>query len=160
MMKTIDKRLTLDEVNLLKSFVGKSLTLYSHDEFVYSSASSQAVEIVIESVPYYLYSFVENEDYFGTQEDVAIWSFTEEKLPIIDSKSFVKTSVNSVIKRITLVQENQRLYENGKQTYDVWLTRGIVFDLGDRQIAFEKDDNTLITVFPLGNNSEPPKFSK
>ncbi|MBO4495686.1 MAG: hypothetical protein J5752_07505 [Clostridiales bacterium] len=138
-MKTFDKRLTLEEVNLLKSFVGKCMTLYSHDEFIYSSSSSQAIEIVVENVPYYLYSFVESEDYFGTTEDVAAWTFTEEKLPIIESKTFVKTPVNDIIQKITMIQENQRLYENGKQTYDVWVTRGIVFDFGDRQIAFEKD---------------------
>ena len=31
------------------------------------------------------------------------------------------------------------MFENGEQTYDVWLTRGIIIDVGDRQIAFEKD---------------------
>ncbi len=42
------------------------------------------------------------------------------------------------VQRILVVQENQQLFENGEQTYDVWLTRGMLFDFGEFQLAFEK----------------------
>ncbi len=70
---------------------------------------------------------------------MAVWSFGDEKIPIIDKNQFIKTPVGEKIKNIYLVQENQRTYENGKQAYNVWLTRGIIFDMGENQIAFEKD---------------------
>ena len=38
--------------------------------------------------------------------------------------------MNQFIKKITIINENQQLFENGTQTYNVWLTRGVIFDLG------------------------------
>lgn len=138
-MKTIDIRLKSDEVSKLRSMIGKELSAYLHDEFQYTQSSSQVVEVVVGDKKYYIYSFTEEQDYFGTPEDVAVWSVTDEKLPIVDKKTFVRTPVNETIKGITLIQENQRVFNDGGQTYDVWLTRGMVFDLGERQVAFEKD---------------------
>lgn len=138
-MKTIDIRLKSDEVSKLRSMIGKELSAYLHDKFQYAQSSSQVVEVVVGDKKYYIYSFTEEQDYFGTPEDVAVWSVTDEKLSIVDKKTFVRTPVNETIKGITLIQENQRVFNDGGQTYDVWLTRGMVFDLGERQVAFEKD---------------------
>ena len=138
-MKTIDIRLSESEVDMLRSMIGKEILACLHDEFQYTQTSTQAVGMMVGDTTYYIYSFVEGLDYFGTDEDVAVLSISDEKLPIIDSKTFVKTPVNEVVKGITLLQENQRVYQDGKQTYDVWLTRGIIIDVGERQIAFEKD---------------------
>ena len=30
------------------------------------------------------------------------------------------------------------MFDQGVQTYDVWVTRGIIIDVGDHQISFEK----------------------
>ena len=57
---------------------------------------------------------------------------------MLKHKEFIRTPVGETISNITLVQENQRLYSGGDQTYDVWVTRGIIIDFGDHQIAFEK----------------------
>ena len=139
-MKTIDIRLNTSEETLLKGLIGKRLQCYLHDEFQFTPSSSQAVQIMMEGDrPYYLYSFTEPQDYFGAEEDVAVWTFQEEGLPIIEKKHFVKVPVGEVIQRIVLVQENQRVYSDDEQTYDIWLTRGIIIDFGNHQIAFEKD---------------------
>ena len=139
-MKTIDIRLNEQEKHLIRSLIGKRLQSYQHDEFRFTPTSTQAIEIVMEGdIPYYLYSFVEEQDYFGVNEDVAVWSFGKEKLPIIDQKQFIKTPVGEKIKDIYLIQENQRTYKKSEQTYNVWLTRGIILDMGENQIAFEKD---------------------
>lgn len=138
-MKTIDIRLNPDEVSILRSMIGKELSSYLHDEFQYTQSSSQVVGFIVGDKAYYIYSFTEEQDYFGTSEDVAVWNVSDVKFPIVDKKTFVKTSVNETIKGITLIQENQRVFDDVGQTYDVWLTRGIIFDLGERQVAFEKD---------------------
>lgn len=139
-MKSIDIRLKPNEIAILKSFIGNKMQSYQHDDFYFTPTSSQAVSITTnDDKTYYLYSFTESQDYFGTPEDVALWSFTDERLPIIDHKSFISTPVDEVIKGIKVVQENQRVFCGNEQTYDVWVTRGIIFDLGDREIAFEKD---------------------
>lgn len=138
-MKTIDIRLKSDEVSMLRSMIGKELSAYMHDEFIYTSSSSQVVEVVVDDKPFFIYSFTEELDYFGTSEDVAVWTISCEKYPVVDKKKFVKIPVFDTIKGITLIQENQRVFSGEDQTYNVWLTRGIVFDLGERQVAFEKD---------------------
>ena len=49
-----------------------------------------------------------------------------------------RDSYRRTIKRIIVVQENQKLFENHALIYDVWLTRGIIFDFGNHQVSFEK----------------------
>ena len=139
-MKNINIRFKEQEKDLLRSLIGKRLNSYRHDEFRFTPTSTQAVQIEMEGdALYYLYSFVEEQDYYGVSEDVAVWSFGDEKLPIIDRKRFIITPVGEEIKSIYLVQENQRTYEKNEQTYNVWLTRGIIIDLGENQVSFEKD---------------------
>lgn len=54
-------------------------------------------------------------------------------------REFIGHTINEKIKEIHLVQENQRLYKNNKQIYDVWVTRGIIFVLkSGHEISFEK----------------------
>lgn len=86
----------------------------------------------------YLYSFTEPLDCYDATEDVAVWTFETERCRAVDHKSFITTPVQATIKNITLVRENQWLYKGSDQFYDVWLTRGIVMDVGDHQISFEK----------------------
>ena len=159
-MKTIDIRLKDDEVEMLRSMIGKELSFVEHDEYQFTPTSSQALGMVVDNEEYYLYSFAEELDYFGNTEDVAVWSITDEKLPIIGMKSFVTTPIKETVKGITLIQENQRLYKNGEQIYDVWLTRGIIIDVGVRQISFEKDvwfseEIVFRRGYDLGKEFEP-----
>ncbi len=137
-MVQIDIRLKPDEMNVLRSLIGKKLESIQHDPFNFVNSSSQMVQINAETGVYYLYSFTEPLDYYGATEDVAVWTFGAERYKSVDNKSFIKTPVQAFIKNITLVQENQRLYNGNDQIYDVWLTRGIVIDFGDHQLSFEK----------------------
>ena len=138
-MKTIDIRLKNDEVQRLKALIGTRLMSIQHDLFQFTPSSTQAVQLEAEGTePLYLYSFTEPQDYYGSQEDVAVWSFTDKRYPMVEQKEFVKTPVDEMITGITLVQENQRLYFGTEQTDNVWVTRGIIFEFGEHQIAFEK----------------------
>ena len=137
-MVQIDIRLKSGEMDALRSLIGKKLESIQHDPFNFVNSSSQVVQINTETGVYYLYSFTEPLDYYGVTEDVAVWTFETERYKTVDSKAFTTTPVQAIIKNITLVQENQRLYKEQDQIYDVWLTRGIVIDFGDHQISFEK----------------------
>lgn len=137
-MNTIDIRLKETDLQILKSFIGKQLESIEHDEFIFTNTSSQAVRFNINDEGVFLYSFTEPLDYYGSTEDVAVWSVEKTEYPMVADKSFIKMPVRQDIKGISLVQENQRMFDQGKQTYDVWVTRGIIVDLGDHQIAFEK----------------------
>lgn len=51
----------------------------------------------------------------------------------------ITTPVGGIITSVKLINENQKLFEKGVCIYDVWLTRAIIFEVGDREISFEKD---------------------
>ncbi len=137
-MKKIDIRISSNEITLLKSLIGKILDNVEHDQFIFTNTSSQVVKLNSEGVSLFLYSFTEAMDYYGQEEDVAVWSVEQNEYPIVANKSFIRMPVKQQLQSIMLVQENQQLFENAEQVYDVWLTRGIILDFGDHQIAFEK----------------------
>ena len=137
-MVQIDIRLKSDEITALESLIGKKLESIQHDPFNFVNSSSQVVQLNVDDKAYYLYSFTEPLDYYGTTEDVAVWTFETERYKAVDNKSFMTTPIQAVIKSITLVQENQRLFKEQVKIYDVWLTRGIIIDFGDHQLSFEK----------------------
>jgi len=137
-MKRIDIRLKEDEIQFLRSLIGNELKAIYHDEFNFVNSSSQVVGFETATANFYLYSFTEPQDYYGTTEDVAIWSVEDTRYPLLNSKILVNTPINQKVCSIQLIQENQRLFKNGIQIYDVWVTRGIIIDFGDRQISFEK----------------------
>ena len=51
----------------------------------------------------------------------------------------IDTPVGDIIRKIILVNENQTVSVDGKDAYNIWLTRAIVFFAGDREVSFEKD---------------------
>ena len=125
-MVSIDVRLKKEDVQILQSIVGKKLDRIEHDEFVFTNTSSQAVKFDLGDALFYLYSFTEPLDYFGAEEDVAVWSVEEKEYPLIADKNFVTTPIQEKIAVVRIVQEHQMLFENAQQTYDVWVTRGII----------------------------------
>ncbi len=137
-MKKIDIRLTEDEITILRKLIGHELKSIYHDEFNFVNSSSQVVVFETTSGNFYLYSFTEPQDYYGITEDVAVWSIEDTRYPLLDSKKLVNTPINQKVCSVQLIQENQRLFKDGLQIYDVWVTRGIIIDFGDRQVSFEK----------------------
>ncbi len=137
-MKQTDVRLNADNIEILKSCIGKKLKNIKHDEFTFTNSSLQAVELEIEDKKIYLYNLAEQQDYFGSIEDVAIFTVESEKYPFVENKEFINIPINENIKKIFVIQENQKLFENNEQIYDIWLTRGLIFDLDQHQVAFKK----------------------
>lgn len=137
-MIIIDKRLNSNEMSILRQLIGKKIVSFMHDEFNFNNSSSQVVGIETELGMVYLYNFTEPLDYYGSVEDVAVWKLTKERYKFVDNKNLISSPVGETVKEIRIVQENQKLFENGTQTYNVWVTRGIIFDFGDHQFAFEK----------------------
>ena len=137
-MISIDARLKTEDIQILKMAVGKTMEKIEHDEFVFTNTSSQAVRFNMEDARFYLYSFTEPLDYFGSEEEVAIWSVEEKEYPMIADKKFVSIPIKEKVAAVRIVQEQQKLFENSQQLYDVWVTRGIILDFSDYEMAFEK----------------------
>ena len=130
--------------NLVQSFVGQQFKKYRCDEFVFTNSVTQIVGIYIGDSVIKLSNEQEAVDYFGNKENIAIFKIMESKDSEIVS-AFLNTEqkdnpVNGIIDEIILVEENQQVFERGSQTYDVWLTRGIIFNVDGREISFEKQN--------------------
>lgn len=137
-MKEIDIRLNETEMAQLNNLCGATIKSIYHDPFTLTNTSLQIVKMSFDNGDYFLYSFTEPLDYYGSTEDVAVWTFKNKEYPAVSKKIFIEAPINEIVHQIHVVQENQKLFENGNQTYDVWLTRGLIFDFGDYQFSFEK----------------------
>ena len=140
-MKNIDMRF---DQNIIKDFIGKTFIKYRCDEFIFTNSVTQIVGFYIDNEIYKLTNIEESVDYFGTLEDTAV--FRIEKAQEEDIRSAfsegkqIDNPVQAPIDEIILVNENQTVEEYGTKTYDVWLTRGIIFKVDGREISFEKEN--------------------
>lgn len=176
-MKTIDMRFN---PNIFEQMIGKTFYKYRSDEFVFNNSVTGTAGIFVDEKVYEFRNEQKTVDYFGNQDDYAVFEIStssENKIKsFFDNTKQIDTPINQIIKKITIINENQQLFENKIKTYDVWLTRGVIFDLGDREVAFRKDTcpfseeieiyrgYDLISKFPQNsdfldgwNNSTTPK---
>lgn len=85
----------------------------------------------------------ESVDYYGNTDDIAVFKLNKSDENQIHSAfkdvDMIFTSIDSVIKSVKIVNEHQVIKEDGNVTYDIFLTRAIIIEVGDREIFFEKD---------------------
>lgn len=142
MTKTIDIRFDDKTVQLIQSLVGQRFDRMRRDTFLLPSVYGLVCLFIGEKC-YKLTNFVEVLDYYGTLEDVAVLHFKPEKQENIKSLQGNGEMSDSLIckriREIRIVNENQRLYHNEVQTYDVYTVRGLIFVFEDDcEISFEK----------------------
>ena len=64
----------------------------------------------------------------------------EQNIHSLTGENMLDIPIDMKIIRVDIINENQRLYKNGIQTYEVWVTRGVIFKLENgREISLEKD---------------------
>lgn len=139
-MKVIDMRFHLADI---KSLVGKKFERYTCDPFLFSNSVTQNIGLFIDADVFILKNEQKEVDYFGEAEEMAVFQLLpaqerDVKSAFIDTEQ-IRTVVNQKITRIQLINEEQRVSDHEKILYDVFLTRGIIFFLEDREISFEKD---------------------
>ena len=110
---------------------------------VLTNENTQIVGMYIGEKVYALTNIQECVDYFGETEDVAVCKFEETVDSNIKSAfvntEMIATPIKGVIEKIILVNENQQLFKDSVELYNVWLTRAIIFFVDGREVAFEKD---------------------
>ncbi|MDO5448923.1 MAG: hypothetical protein Q4F70_04885, partial [Clostridia bacterium] len=77
-------------------------------------------------------------------EDVAVFKFSscypEDIKSQEDNGTLITNPVNCKILSISIIEENQQLFHNDEQTYNVFVPRAIIFHFEDEhEIMFEKD---------------------
>ncbi len=142
-MKNIDIRFSDNIIKSINLMVGKTMVKYRCDPFEFSTSVYGQVGIEVDNEAFVFSNFAEVMDYYGNNEDVAV--FKMKLMPFNDIKSkiqgmaMVETPINDIISEINIVNEHQKLFERGVQTYDVWLTRGIIFKFqSGNELFFEK----------------------
>ena len=143
-MIIIDDCFSPDTMMLLSHMVGKKLDDYAHDPFLFSTAVYGIVGITVNGSAYAITNQAEPKDYFGSIEDVACLRLKEvsagEIHSFITGNQMIVTPVGKKIIAIDVVNETQKLFQNQVQTYEVKLTRGIIFHFEDTtELSFEKN---------------------
>ena len=139
-METRDMRLNVD---LIRSWIGRNFEKFRCDPFTFTNSVTQIVGIYIEDKVYALTNMQEPVDYFGNIDDMAVFKLSisdNAKIKsIFKNVEMIDTPVKDRITGVNIVNEQQILKKQGKITYEVWLTRAIIIDVGGREILFEKD---------------------
>ncbi len=139
-MKKIDMRF---DQPLLKTLVGEQFVKYRNDPFLFTNSVTGTAGIYIGKRVFELRNEQEAVDFFGNIDDYAVFKLIESAPDKIESfymnVTQIDTPIHETVQKIIVVNENQRMFKNGIQTYDVWRTRGVVFFVGGREISFQKD---------------------
>ncbi len=143
-MKQIDVRFTAHDMAAIKSMIGKKMVKYKCDPFESSTSVYGIVGIAFEDAAYAFTNRVSVMDYYGEPEDVAL--FKMECMPfasihsMVQNQTMVETPVGNVISDVLVVNERQQLFDNDVKTYEVLLTRGIIFVFEDgHELSLEKN---------------------
>lgn len=67
---------------------------------------------------------------------------TEDIHSFFENTNQIDTPFNEPIKKITLVNEHQKV-EISSDIYEMWITRAIIFHLKTKDIYFEKDNTAF-----------------
>lgn len=139
-MKKYDFRIDSDRVKNLKN---KMFNKYKHAEFEYTNTVTLYVGLMIDDVSYEICNDYEQLDYFGWDNEATVCRIKQKPWELILNNStseIVETNINDVIKEIIIVNDHYLSFNNGIQNYDLWETRAVIFDFGDYQLSFEKQD--------------------
>lgn len=143
-MKRIEARFTTEDMEMIRAMIGKTMTKYKCDPFEYSSSVYGIVGFMVESESFSITNLVEVMDYYGSEEDVAMFRIKRKPFSeihsLIQDQEMIETPVESKIVEIYVVNDHQKLYEKDVQIYEVSVTRGIIFKFEDgHELSFEKN---------------------
>ena len=143
-MKKIDKRFSDSNMDMLRNMIGKKMLKLKCDAFLFSTSVYGIVGISMEDHAYAFTNLVEVNDYFGQDEDVAMFKMErmdfEDIHSMIQGQEMIIHPVESIVSNVYVVNEQQLLFKNDIQIYEIWVTRGVIFKFDDtHEISLEKN---------------------
>ncbi len=143
-MKKIDIRFSKNTMTLLKSLIGKKMDYFACFRLGYTSSVYGMVLFKINGDFYWLTNRLETMDYMNKVDDVGVFKFEKTDIntveKFLEGNPLTETPIDQTISEIRIMNENQQLFHNNIQTYDVNTVRGLVFVLQDgREISLEKE---------------------
>ncbi len=143
-MNVIDIKFDKKSLDLLSSLIGKKMNSFSCEKIDYTLSVYGMAVISVDNELYRFTNILKPMNYFGQPEDVGVFDFdktnTQEVQDFLEGGSLTETPVNQKIADIKIVNEEQQLYQNDLQTYDLQTVRGVIIIFQDgREISLEKD---------------------
>ena len=143
-MRNMDMRFSALDIADLQAVVGKKMLKYKCDPFEFSTSVYGIVGIAFEDDSFAFTNTVKPMDYYGEKEDVALFSMQRAPFDDIHSRIqnqvMIETPIECIVSGISVVNERQKLFERGIQTYEVLVTRGIIFHFNDdHELSLEKN---------------------
>ncbi len=143
-MKKIDVRFSVSDMAEIQKMIGKKMLKFKCDPFEFSTSVYGIVGVSFDDADYAFTNMAVVMDYYGEEEDVALFKFEQRSFSsihsLIQNQIMIEIPVEAVISEVIVVNENQKLFENGEQIYEVLLTRGIIFKFEDgHELSFEKN---------------------
>lgn len=128
---------------LFSSFIGKIFNKYKHQKFLYTNTVTMFLGFMIDDKSFKMSNDFEAVDYMGIEDEATICRISNEDWYDIlnDQKDVIETQVNQEIKKIALINDHFSAYSNNKQEYDWWETRAVIFNFGEFELSFEKQDS-------------------
>ena len=112
-MKTIDMRF---DSNIFKQMIGQTFKKYRSDEFVFNNSVTGIIGIFVDERVYEFRNEQKSVDYFGEQDDYAVFGITEcsenEIKSFFDDTERIDTPVNQIIKKIFKALQNAFIKTN------------------------------------------------
>lgn len=160
-MKTYDMRFDAETMAMLQNLKGSVLKSIRSDAEALPSSAYGIAEIITSRGAYALTSIIEVADYFGALEDVAMFRLfpsTGNMPSRLMNTDMTNIPVEEMIQEIQIVNEHQELFHLGVKTYDVQVTRGIIFLLqnGGGNLLREKHMVLRNDLHPQRNSSHKP----
>ena len=129
-----------------KTLIDKCFKKYRGDPFEYTNSVTGIVGIYIDDKTFEIRNEQKSIRYFDSVDDIAVWTFKEVNANDIHSffedTTQIDTPVNEIVKKITLVNELQKV-KISNEIYEMWITRAIIFHLETKDIYFEKDNTAF-----------------
>ena len=143
-MKKINLQFDVENMKTIGNMIGETMIKYKCDHFEFSTSVYGIVGIELEDSSYAFTNIVTTMDYYGKKEEVAVFKIENMSFEAINSmvqnQNMIETPVNSIISDVLVVNEKQQLFKNNLQTYEVLVTRGIIFIFKDEhELSFEKN---------------------
>lgn len=139
-MKINDYRFNQD---LLKSFIGKTFNKYKHEKFLFTNTVTQTLGFMIDNKSYEINNDFEQVDFMGWDNEATICRINQTSWDSIlpNNEDVIETEINKEIKSITLINDHFVSRAHGVVDYDWWETRAVIFNFGELEVSFEKQDS-------------------
>ena len=128
--------------NLLRSFIGKTFNKYKHKRFLFTNTVSIYLGFMVDNISYEICNDFEPVDFLDIDGEATICRINQKDWDkILENKNnVIETEIKKTIKSITIINDNFISRSYGEINYDWWETRAIIFNFGELEVSFEKQD--------------------